>query len=204
MADKCPQCKSPLYCESCETHPTHRPYAKQAIRALIQAVAKTCNDETIKEISKEEISFGSPSTYVHWTKSAIAHVSTIVPNGEDGELDLHSLNGLKVTMATDDPPQSGRSSIIVMTHAQHELLELLTRKQGDHQELCKRVYKRVKMHEEKRVTLVLSTDMARIQGALKCGETGDWQDLFREVLSANPSGSMPTSEPAAGASAGAK
>ena len=251
VADKCPQCKSPLYCESCETHPTHRPYAKQAIRALIHAVDKTCNDETIealdkarnalmhgatlaetegdlhntdmhivdvlgkilfvalvhqfhKEISKVGISFGSPSTYVHWTRSAIAHVSTIIPNGEDGELDLHSLDGLKVTMATDDPPQSGRPSIIVMTHAQHEQLELLTRKQGDHQELCKRVYKRVKMHEERRVTLVLSTDMARIQGVLKCGETGDGQDLVREILSANPSGSMPTSEPGAGASAGAK
>ena len=35
--DKCPHCQSPLYCEKCEKHPEHRPYAKQAIRALMMA-----------------------------------------------------------------------------------------------------------------------------------------------------------------------
>jgi hypothetical protein len=32
--DRCPQCQSPLYCTSCKTHPTHRPYPKQAIEQL--------------------------------------------------------------------------------------------------------------------------------------------------------------------------
>lgn len=249
VADKCPKCKAPLYCESCETYPTHKPYAKQAIRTLIQSVDNTCSEETIealdkarnalmhgatleeieeklpssdkhivdvlgrivfmalvhqfpKEIFKERIHLGRPTTYVRWTRTGIVHVSTIVPKGEDGELDLDSFTGLKVSMGTDDPPQSGRHSIIVMTPDQYKQLELLTRKQGDHQELCKRIYKRVKMHGEKRVTLVLSTDMARIQRALKRGETGDWQDLFREIMSANPSSNGSTSGSGAGGSAG--
>jgi len=234
MADKCPLCKSPLYCEKCEMHPTHRPYAKQAIQTLIQTVDKTCDDETIAtldrtrnalmhggtleeterdpssngqhivdvlgkivfralmnqfpmETFKETITFGNPNTYIRWNRTGIAHISTIVPQGEDGELDL-SFNGLTVTTTTDDPPQSGRPSIISMTSAQHNQLGRLSHEQGDHQDLCKRVCKRVKMHDAKRVTLILATDMAKIQSALKRGETGNWQDLFREILRANASG----------------
>src|SRR6202049_2203875 len=40
--DACPICRSPLYCETCKMHPTHRPYAKQAIRELLKAVDKDC------------------------------------------------------------------------------------------------------------------------------------------------------------------
>lgn len=245
VADRCPSCKSPLYCETCKTHPTHRPYAKQAIRALIQAVEKPCDEETLdaldkarnalmhgatlkeienklpksgedivdvlgkilfkallhqfpKELFKERIHFGSPTTYVHRIMTGIAHVSTVVPKGEDGELDLGSFTGLKVSMVIDGPPQSGRPIIIVMTPEQHKQLGLLTREKGDHQELCKRVYERVKMHDEKVVALVLSTDMARIRDVLKRGETGNWQDLFREIVSANPSGSDSTPGPGSG------
>lgn len=240
VADKCPQCKSPLYCENCKTHPIHRPYPKQAIRALIQAVDKACKEETIealdkarnaimhgatleeiedelpssdehivdvlgrilfmalvhqfpKEIFKETIQFGSPTTYIHRTKTGIAHISTIVPKGEDGELDLDSLTGLKVSMVTDDPPQSGRPSIVKMTSGQHKQLELLTHMNGDHQELCKRVYRRAKIANDKVVTLVLSRDMARIREALKRGESGNWHDLFREIMSANPLTAVSTS-----------
>lgn len=32
--DRCPHCQSNLYCETCETYPTHRPYPKQAIEQL--------------------------------------------------------------------------------------------------------------------------------------------------------------------------
>lgn len=128
VADKCPQCKSPLYCETCKAHPTHRPYPKQAIRNLIQAVDKTCNEETIefldkarnalmhgatlkeiddelpgsgehivdvlgkilfkalvhqlpKELFKETLHFGMPTTYVRQAMTGIAHVSTVVPMG---------------------------------------------------------------------------------------------------------------------------
>jgi|GEM_PF-783695 hypothetical protein len=235
VTNRCPDCKSPLYCETCKTHPTHRPYAKQAIRALIQMVEKTCDEKTIealdkarnalmhgailkeienklpkssedivdvlgrilfsalvhqfpRELFKERILVGSPTTYVHRTMTGIAHISTIVQNDKDGELDLDSM-GIKVSMVTDGPPQSGRSSIIVMTPEQHKQLGLLTREKGDHQELCKRVYNRVEMRDKKVVALVLSTDMARIRDSLKRGETGNWQDLFREIVSANSSGS---------------
>jgi hypothetical protein len=234
VTDKCPDCKSPLYCETCKTHPTHRPYAKQAIRALIRAVDKTCDEETIdtldkvrnalmhgatlneiesklpkcdvdiidvlgrvlfkalvhqfpKEIFKERIRFLSPTTYVHRTMTGIAQVSTVVPIGEDGELDLDRFKGIKMSMVRNGnaPPQSGLPSIIMMTPDQHKRLGQLTREKGDHLELCKRVYEGGDMSDGKVETIVLSTDMARILEALKHGETGNWQDLFREVLSEN-------------------
>ncbi len=52
VSDACPKCRSPLYCESCQTHPTHRPYAKQAIRALLRAADKDCDDATIDRLDK--------------------------------------------------------------------------------------------------------------------------------------------------------
>jgi hypothetical protein len=85
-----------------------------------------------------------------------------------------------------------------MTSDQHKQLELLMRKNGDHQELCKRVYRRAKIANDKVVTLVLSRDMARIRETLKRGETGNWQDLFREIMGANPSGSGSTPGPGSG------
>ena len=36
VPDRCAKCKAPLYCESCKTHPLHKPYPKQAIQALFQ------------------------------------------------------------------------------------------------------------------------------------------------------------------------
>jgi hypothetical protein len=37
VPSKCPVCRGPLYCDQCQAHPTHRPYAGEAIR---QAVAR--------------------------------------------------------------------------------------------------------------------------------------------------------------------
>jgi hypothetical protein len=252
VTDRCPRCKSPLYCENCKKHPTHRPYARQAIRALVQAVEETHDEETLealekarnalmhgatlkeiedklpkpgedivdvlgrilfkalvhqfpKELFKEKIHFGNPTTYVHLTMTGVAHVSTVVPKGEDGELDLDSFTSLKVSMVTDGPPQSGRPSTIVMTPDQHKQLGLLTREKSDHQELCKRVYEKVKIGDGKVVALVLSTDMVRIREALKRGETGSWQDLFREIMSAaNSSSGGSTTGSGSGGSAGTK
>lgn len=251
VTDKCAHCKSSLYCETCKTHPTHRPYAKQAIRALAQAVEAACEEETLealdksrnalmhgatlkeienkltksnvhivdvlgrilfkalvhqfpREIFKEDIHFGSPTTYLHRTMSHIAHVSTVVPSGDDGALDLDRFTGLKVSVVTDGPPQSGRPSIIEMTQEQYKQLGLLVREKGDHQELCKRVYERVKMADGKVVALVLSTDMERIREMIKRGETGKWQDLFREIMSANPSSGSSTPGSGSGGSAGVK
>ncbi|WP_339950044.1 methylamine utilization protein MauJ [uncultured Albimonas sp.] len=45
--DRCPHCQSALYCETCEKHPVHRPYAKQAIHALMRMTDPDCTDETV-------------------------------------------------------------------------------------------------------------------------------------------------------------
>lgn len=52
VPDRCPHCRSPLFCESCKTHPVHRPYAKQAIVALLKAVDPGCTDTTIALLDK--------------------------------------------------------------------------------------------------------------------------------------------------------
>lgn len=50
--DKCPHCRSALYCEKCETHPQHKPYAKQAIRALLMKADERCDDATVDLLDK--------------------------------------------------------------------------------------------------------------------------------------------------------
>lgn len=46
--DRCPHCRSALYCEKCDKHPEHRPYAKQAIRELMLAADMECDDATVE------------------------------------------------------------------------------------------------------------------------------------------------------------
>lgn len=50
--DKCSHCQSALYCEKCETHPQHKPYAKQAIRALLMDADEGCDDATVTLLDK--------------------------------------------------------------------------------------------------------------------------------------------------------
>ena len=40
VPDKCPTCRSPLFCETCGTSPVHRPYPKQAIEQLFSRYVK--------------------------------------------------------------------------------------------------------------------------------------------------------------------
>jgi len=40
ISDKCAKCHSPLYCEKCQTYPTHKPYPKQVIKEMISHEAK--------------------------------------------------------------------------------------------------------------------------------------------------------------------
>lgn len=63
VPDKCPHCHSPLYCESCEKHPVHKPYPKQAIRDLLKMVGKDCDDEIIE--------------LLHKTRNSLMHGSTL-------------------------------------------------------------------------------------------------------------------------------
>ncbi|MEM4986293.1 methylamine utilization protein MauJ [Collimonas sp. H4R21] len=134
-----------------------------------------------KETFNEKVVFGSPSTYVHRTLTGVAHLQTVVPVDVDGEFDL-SFSGTKISMVSDVSPQSARPTLLVMTLDQHKRLEHLCYEKGDHQEMCRRMIQHAETHGEQMTTVVLSTDMVRILDTMKRGDTGGWQDLFREIL----------------------
>jgi hypothetical protein len=48
--------------------------------------------------------------------------------------------------------------------------------------MCRRIYERAQTKDGRVHVLVLSTDLALIKDALKRGDTGTWQDLFREIM----------------------
>lgn len=50
--DLCAVCRTPLYCESCGTHPAHRPYQKQAIEKLIHAFSGEKGEEISERLFK--------------------------------------------------------------------------------------------------------------------------------------------------------
>ena len=45
VPSKCPHCQSALFCEKCNTHPTHRRYPGEAIQQTIQRVHPQTSDE---------------------------------------------------------------------------------------------------------------------------------------------------------------
>jgi hypothetical protein len=49
---KCPVCRGPLYCENCETHPTHRPYPGEAIRQVVARVQTENPDDVFETLQK--------------------------------------------------------------------------------------------------------------------------------------------------------
>jgi len=228
VPDACPVCRSPLYCEKCKSHPTHRPYAKQAIRELLKAVDKDCDDATVDRLDKtrnslmhgatlkeiedrlpqphEEIvdvvgrllwralvhqfpremfdgtlSMGAPSTYVHRTLHAVTHLQTVVSRDGDGDLDL-SFRGTTSSIVPFGPPQSARPFMIRMSVEQQKRLARLGYAKGDQSEMCMRVYQKSKEKDGHVYAVVLATDMALIQETVNRGDTGAWQELFREIL----------------------
>ena len=50
--DLCPKCQSPLYCEDCGTHPTHRPYPKQKIEKLFNSLNPESGQNIFDDASK--------------------------------------------------------------------------------------------------------------------------------------------------------
>jgi len=154
---------------------------EEVVDILGKIVFKVLINQFPREIFSEEVVFGNPSTYVHRTMTGVAHIQTVVPVDADGEFDL-SFSGTKITMTTDGPPQSARPALIGMTIDQHNRIGGLSYENGDHQEMCRRIYQRAKLHGEQMVTVVLSTDMVRILDTLKRGDTGSWQNLFRDIL----------------------
>ncbi len=228
VPSKCPECESPLYCESCKTRPVHKPYPKQAIRALLKAIDKECDDATIRRLDKTRNSLmhgstlkeiedslpqpheqivdilgrllwkalihqfphemfdgtlvvGYPSTYIHRTVHSVADMQTGVPTGADGDLDL-SFKGTKMELVPFGPPQSALPTVISMSPEQHERLGKLRSMKEDHQEMCRRIYERVKKEGGRVHALVLATDMELIKDSMERGDTGAWQDLFREIM----------------------
>jgi hypothetical protein len=154
---------------------------EEIVDALGRIVFKAIVNQFPLEMFQEGVSFGNPSTYVHRTLTGFAHLKTVVPVDAEGELDL-SLTGTKITMIIDSPPQSARPFFVGMTLDQHERLGRLRYESGDHKEMCQRIYRRAEVSGEQVVALVLSTDMKRILDTVKRGETGNWQDLFREIV----------------------
>lgn len=230
VPSNCPHCSSPLFCESCNKHPVHKRYQKQAIQALLTTVDKECDDtmfklldktrnglmhgKTLKEIEGDQpegekhvvdilgnlvwkalvyqfphewfdgsIYMGMPSKYVHHKLHGVAHMQTVVPKDAEDNLDL-SFSGTKVSLGTDGPPQSALPRLMVMSDDQYARLAKLRYGKGDHQEMCRRIFERVKGKKDGRVgCIILATDLARIRKAVDGGETGNWQTLFREIIS---------------------
>lgn len=52
VPSKCPKCQAALYCEASGEHPTHKPYPKQAIRSLVDAVGKDFAEGTFELLDK--------------------------------------------------------------------------------------------------------------------------------------------------------
>jgi hypothetical protein len=84
------------------------------------------------------------------------------------------------------PPQSARPFMIRMNVEQHTRIGRLGYAKGEQADMCLRVYQKSQEKEGQIYALVLSTDMALIQDALKRKEAGNWQDLFREILAEIP------------------
>lgn len=227
--DKCPHCQSPLYCAKCEKHPEHKPYAKQAIRALMKAADQECDDATLNLLDKTRNSLmhgatlreiehalpdhpdkhavdilghillkallmqftkekfdgtlmmGMPSTYVHFTANAVAHIETVIPIDQDGHFDL-DFKGMTVEMKPSGPPQSALPFVVRMTPRQYDRLLKLSYQKGEHQEMLERIRGRAQEKEGQIFVQVLATDMQLVRQAVEVKQEGEWQALFRELL----------------------
>lgn len=78
--DKCAHCQEPLYCEKCQKHPKHRPYAKQAIRALVQDVASDSDAGTFDLLDKTRNSLMHGST--------LKEIESTLPDSDDHVVDV--------------------------------------------------------------------------------------------------------------------
>ena len=71
VSDLCAQCRSPLYCKKCRTHPTHRPYPKQKIERLFNKINPSIGQKVFEDASqiRNIISHGSDvSAFVQTTE----------------------------------------------------------------------------------------------------------------------------------------
>lgn len=122
-----------------------------------------------------------PSTYINLTLSAIAQVQTVVPVGDDGELNL-DFRGFTMEMVASAPPQSGRPTIVDMGAEQYELLKKLSYQKGEHQEICERVFRSAKRLDDRLLTRIVSTDVVLVREAQSRGGSSEVMDLLREII----------------------
>lgn len=78
--DKCPHCRSSLYCKECKKHPEHKPYPKQAIRALIKAADEECDDATADLLDKTRNSLMHGLT--------LGEIESTLPNPHESIVDI--------------------------------------------------------------------------------------------------------------------
>ena len=153
--------------------------------AVVDTLGKILWKALIRQFPKEVFDgpmvMGIPSTFVHYTANAIAHVQTLVPVDEDGHFDL-DFKGVTMAVKPSGPPQSALPFLIKITREQYDRLTKLSYQKGDNQEMFGRIRGDVQEKESQIYARVLATDMSLIQQAVKRNEEGAWQNLFRELL----------------------
>lgn len=134
-----------------------------------------------REMFDGSLVMGVPSTYIHYMATPVAHIQTIVPTDADGHFDLN-FTGMTVAMKPFGPPQSALPSAVRMTTEQFDQLRKLRYQNGEQHDMLERVRQNVSEQSGQIYALIISTDMAIINKALREGEVGDWQDLFRQFI----------------------
>ena len=155
---------------------------KHIVDTLGKLVWRALAAQFPREVFEGNSAFGMPSTYLHRRISGIAHLKMGLQTDAAGNLNL-SFSGTKVGIVSDRPPQSALPSILVMSDDQYARLRRLSYEAGGHQTMCHRIASRVNGQKDGHVACtVFATDLSQIVKAVKGGDTGSWQDLFREIL----------------------
>ncbi|MBX3652069.1 MAG: hypothetical protein KF771_11930 [Burkholderiales bacterium] len=79
----------------------------------------------------------------------------------------------------------GRATELVLTDQQRQKLLNATTGRGGNQSLCERVHDSIIHRNGTLVARVYDADMERIMTAVRRPDRGTWQDVFREILTAN-------------------
>ena len=236
--DACPQCNQPLFCEQCQANPIHRPYPKQAIKALIQAAMPAYDDKQIEVLAgarnalahgttlrEYEATHPAPegdphlvdklyavvrnalllefpedvqgtlhserdsTSVVSMTATMVAHIQTVVPQDENGDLDL-SFPGLTIETTMNTAPQSAVPVGVFVNLTQFNQLKQIADDDGsDNVDFVRRLFRQVGQHPDGRIVLmVLSSDLPRLKQAVEGNEQSAWQLLIRDALANTPQG----------------
>lgn len=77
VSDLCAKCHSPLYCEKCESYPTHRPYAKQKIESLFNELNRSTGQKIFDDANR--------------VRNVISHGSDVSSFVQSAEIDFNDL-----------------------------------------------------------------------------------------------------------------